>query len=409
MVRVPATATLTERPLRIGHLASADFSLFLLLRTELEVDLASGAEVFALSAPGTWAPHLRSLGVEPVHVPSLSRSWDLGADTRAAKELYRALRQLDLDVLHTHMPKAGVLGRVVGRVARVPVIVNTCHGLWAREEDPLLLRCGVTLVEALAAQLSDFELYQNADDERALRWAVPPQRRAYVGNGVDLTRFRFDEEGRTRVREEWGIGEDEILVGAVGRVLESKGVLVFAEVAERLAYRARFAWVGASDEGHPDAVDVRSEAVRFVGLREDMVDVLSALDVFVHPSFAREGLSRASMEAAAVGRPIVLTDIKGCREIGRPFRDLLLVRPRSADDLEAALSLLLEDPGLRARLGEAARRRSLDAFDQRGVATRSLDVYARVAKKGGRRTRNRRIDNFSGRAETGRLLLNRPS
>jgi glycosyltransferase involved in cell wall biosynthesis len=105
-----------------------------------------------------------------------------------------------------------------------------------------------------------------------------------------------------------------------------------------------------------------------------MAAVYSALDVFVLASH-REGFSRASMEAAACGVAMVLTDIRGCREIGTDGEHLLLVPAADPQAFEYAVQRLLDDPDLRGRLGRAARGRAIEEFDQRGVAQTSLRVY----------------------------------
>jgi glycosyltransferase involved in cell wall biosynthesis len=364
--------------LRVAHLTTVDMSLALLLETELVADLEAGHEVIGISAPGPYVSRIERLGVRHVALPSLTRSWDVGSDVRAARELWRSLRRERPDVLHTHNPKTGVLGRVLGRLARVPAVVNTCHGLWAGPGDPLLRRVAVLGAEAFAARFSHAELYQNADDRRALSWAVPRDRAEVVGNGVDLDRFRYDAAGRARVRAEWGVGEDEIVVGAVGRRVAEKGLPELAQVASAAGDSARFVWVGPDDEAKSDRVEPAEAApVQLVGGRDDMPAVYSAFDVFALPTH-REGFSRSAMEAAACGRPMVLTDIRGCREIGTDGEHLLLVPPRDVDALEAAVRRLLEDGELRDRLGAAAARRAAVAFDQRRVAARSLATYERV-------------------------------
>lgn len=93
-------------------------------------------------------------------------------DLAAAAELWKVIGDLDLDVLHAHTPKAGVLGRVVGRLRGVPVVGSTCHGLWATRDDRLVKRVIVYAIEAVAAVFSDFELYQNAEDRATMRFAV---------------------------------------------------------------------------------------------------------------------------------------------------------------------------------------------------------------------------------------------
>ena len=110
-------------------------SLALLLATELEADVATGHEVFGISATGPYVGRVEALGVTHVPVAGLTRSWAPSRDLAAFRLLLRTIRALDLDVLHTHNPKTGVMGRIAGRLAGVPVVVNTCHGLWARPED----------------------------------------------------------------------------------------------------------------------------------------------------------------------------------------------------------------------------------------------------------------------------------
>ncbi len=306
-------------------------------------------------------------------VPAFTRATALRRDAAAAAQLFRVHRTLRLDVIHTHTPKAGVIGRFVGRVARVPIVVNTQHGLWSTGAP-------VVAVESVAARLSDYELFQNAEDRRRLGWAVRDDRARVVGNGIDLARFRFDPDGRAKVRAELGVEDAELLVGGVGRRVAEKGVGELVTVAGRLREQARFVWVGPGDDSKRDAVrDVLGD-VRFVAERDDMPAVYSAFDVFVLPSH-REGFSRSAMEAAACGRPMVLSDIRGCREIGTAGEHLLLVPPKDAAALEAALRRLLGDPGLRRRLGVAAEARARAEFDQRSVAEDSLSIYAEVARR----------------------------
>ncbi|MET0728087.1 MAG: glycosyltransferase family 4 protein [Acidimicrobiales bacterium] len=372
--------------LKVAHLTTVDMSLALLLSTELQVDVEAGHDVLGISAPGPYVAQIEGLGVRHVAIPSLSRSWDLRSDLRSARELWRVLRDERPDVLHTHNPKTGVIGRVLGRVAGVPAVVNTCHGLWAGPGDPWRTRALVLAVEGLAAQLSHAELYQNADDERALHRVVRSSKATVVGNGVDLERFRFDEAGRGRLRREWGVSPEDVLVVGVGRRVREKGLHELAEVAASLGDRARFVWVGPDDGAKSDRIDPASvNSLELVGEQSDMPAVYSAADVFVLPTH-REGFSRSGMEAAACGRPMILTDIRGCRELGRDGEHLLLVPPRAPADLAAAIHRLLDDADLRDRLGAAAARRAHAEFDQRRVAQTSLDTYGRVlARRRGRR------------------------
>lgn len=382
MPDVPVLRGPGGRRLRLAHLTTVDLSLAKLLDTELRVDVASGLETSALSAPGPYVGDVERRGV--VHVPlgSLTRAWNPSSDARAARELRRALKSLRLDVLHTHNPKTGVLGRAIGRSLGIPVVVNTCHGLWAQADDPWKRRGPVLAAEVAAARASHAELYQNAEDMATLARWVPKRKQRLVGNGTDLERFRPDSHLREQVRDEWGVRPDDLVVGGVGRLVTEKGIGEFVAAARALSNRATFVWVGPDDPDKPDAWGGDDDAVRFVGARDDMQAVYNALDVFVLPSY-REGFSRSGMEAAATGLPMVLSDIRGCREIGRHDVHLLLAPKADVAALTSAIARLVEDAELRARLGAAARQRALTDFDQVGIAAASLQTYAQVAASRG--------------------------
>lgn len=372
-----------QQSLRLAHLTTVDMSLALLLATELQVDVEEGHTVFGISAAGPYVDRVEALGVTHVPIRHFTRSWSLLSDAKAFVELVRTLRRLKLDVIHTHTPKAGVMGRIAGRLAGVPVVVNTCHGLWARPEDKLLKRLFVYGLEALAIRFSDYELFQNAQDAHTMRRFLKPGRWKVVGNGIDLERFKPDPQGRRRVRAEWGVTDDQLLVGTIGRRVREKGVAEFSQAAYALRDQASFIWVGPEDNTDLTNEIPHQQALRFVGERTDMPAVYSALDVFVLASY-REGFSRASMEAAACGLPMVLTDIRGCRDIGVDRQHLLLAAPRDAGALTEAIAEFVRDPDLRERLGQSAQARARGAFDQRAVARASLASYAAANAAKGR-------------------------
>jgi glycosyltransferase involved in cell wall biosynthesis len=375
------TRTLTD-PVRVAHLTTIDASLLILLGTELELEAAAGLDVLAMSAPGPNRVALEALQVEVVDVPHLTRRRSLRADAAAVRDLWRLLPGLDLDVLHTHTPKAGIFGRIVGRLRGVPVVVNTCHGLLATREDPWPKRAFVYGVEGLASRFSHAELFQNAEDLASLRFALRRGRAEVVGNGVDLERFAFDPEARAKVRAELGVTDDELLVGGVGRRVAAKGLFDYAAAAQRLSGRARFMWVGPDEPDKADAVHGQLDGVELLGQRDDMPAVYAALDVFVLPSY-REGLPRSAMEAAACGRPLVLTDIRGSRELGTDGVEVAFVPPGDPAALAATIGRLLDDAPRRSRLGEAALRRAIAEFDQRDVARASVRAYWTAGRRKG--------------------------
>jgi glycosyltransferase involved in cell wall biosynthesis/ribosomal protein S18 acetylase RimI-like enzyme len=373
--------------------ATVDLTLRFLLLPQLERLREAGYEVTGISAPGPWVAELEAGGVRHVAWHNATRSWDLRADGRAFGELTRILREGRFDVVHTHNPKPGVMGRIAARRAGVPVVVNTVHGLYAKPEDRLRRRVPVLALEGLAARFSDLELYQSEED---LAWArrlgvVGRSRSVLLGNGTDLERFRpdaVDPDTVLGLRDELGIPRDALVVGAVGRLVAEKGYRELFAAARRVRARrpdVRFLVVGSPDEDKadglgPDELAEASDDVVFAGWRTDVRDLLAAMDVFVLASW-REGLPRSAVEAAAMARPMVLTDIRGCREVARDGVEGLLVRPRDPEALTQAIGRLVDDEALRTRLGAAARIRAVERFDERAVARTIVEHYGRLVER----------------------------
>ena len=208
---------------KIAHLTTVDMSLEYLLLPQLCAARDAGAEVIGISAPGSAVDRLEALGIRHISLDGSTRGMNLLGDLRAVRSLWRILRSERPDVLHTHNPKPGVYGRVIGRVAGVPVVVNTVHGLYATPDDSLLLRTVVYSLERFAAIWSDRELVQNPEDVALLRrLRVPERKLVTLGNGIDLDRFSprsADDPEVRRCREQWGADPSTVVVGTVGRLV----------------------------------------------------------------------------------------------------------------------------------------------------------------------------------------------
>jgi glycosyltransferase involved in cell wall biosynthesis len=312
-------------------------------------------------------------------------------DAAALVELVRLFRSLRPDIVHTHNPKPGVYGRIAARVARVPAVVNTVHGLYATADDPIGKRAVVYSLERVAAACSGAELVQNVEDVPTLRRLRIPERRVTVlGNGVDLGRFRpdrIDAPRRAELRAEWGIAEGDVVVGAVGRLVWEKGYRELFAAARTLRVtdpHLRFVVVGGLDEAKSDqlgpedlAAAARDANITFLGLRDDVDDLYAAMDLYVLASY-REGFPRSAMEAAATGLPVVATDIRGCRQVVDPGRTGLLVPSHDAGALATAIRKLGTDPARRRQFGTAALAKARADFDDRQVVQTTLATYERL-------------------------------
>ena len=381
-----------SRPPVVVHLTTVDVSLAFLLLPQLVAFQEAGYEVIGVSAPGPYVSKLEEHGIHHIPLTRSTRARDIRADLATAREFYRLCRRLRPDIVHTHNPKPGVYGRIAARLARVPVVVNTVHGLYAQPTDPLTRRVLVYGLERLAAAFSDAELVQNPEDIPVLRrLRVPARKRQLLGNGIDLSRFDPDRHAgsRSQVRSELGVGDDEVLVGLVGRLVREKGYCEVFEAARRIrAARSdvRFVVVGPTDPDKADAISqaeldqATSEAgVVFVGEREDVERLYAAMDLYVLASH-REGFPRSAMEAAAMGLPIVATDIRGSRQVVDHDVNGLLVPVRDPSALVAAINDLIDGRDRRRVMGRVSRDLAVRRFDDRRQVTITVETYARLLR-----------------------------
>jgi glycosyltransferase involved in cell wall biosynthesis/ribosomal protein S18 acetylase RimI-like enzyme len=373
------------RPFRVAHLTTVDLSLRFLVRPQLLSVIEAGGEAVGVSAPGPWVDELEAAGIRHVPLTASTRGMSLGNDFKAIAQLWRVLRREGFTVLHTHNPKPGLYGRVLGRLAGVPLVVNTMHGLYATEDDAPPKRAVVYSLEAVAARFSDVELHQNEEDLEFCRRTriLPKGKGALLGNGVDLERFdrdRVDPGARSRLRAEWGAAEDDVVVGIVGRLVAEKGYPELFEAATKLGDGYLVVVVGPddpekSDALPPDAVaNARAAGVRFLGMRTDMEDLYSAMDLFVLPSH-REGFPRAAMEAAAMGLPVIATDIRGCRQVVDDGVNGLLVPVLDPMRLGEAIRKVGDDRKVLEEMSEASARIARERFDENEVVRIVMDSY----------------------------------
>lgn len=301
--------------------------------------------------------------------------------------LWLFLRHEQADVVHGFTIKCAVYGALVGRLAgisRVSAVAGLGYVFTSPAVKARILRPIVRILMTLAlGGQRGRVILQNPDDVQFFKDAhiVPSEQIVLIqGSGVDCLRF---QPGPERV---W-MTDVPLRVVLVGRMLWDKGLAEFVEAAGLLQADGRalkFILVGDPDLGNPASVPEQimrrwqaEGGIEWIGHVSDMPGLLRGADIVVLPSY-REGLPKSLIEAAACGKPLITTDVPGCREVVTDGVDGLLVPVRDGRALAAAIARMHDDPALARRLGAAARQKALAMFDERIVIGRTLKVYADV-------------------------------
>ena len=370
--------------MRILFLANTDWYLYNFRQDLAHALRVAGHEVVMAAPRGEFAKRLEADGYEFRAVEISRQGLNPVSEFAAVRRLEALYREVQPDVVHHFTLKAVVLGSLAARRAGIEHVINAIAGLgYAFSGDGLkarTIRRGLLPVLRRALAGSDV-IFQNPDDQATLRASgvledVPTH--LIKGSGVDISAFAMTPEP-----------EGDPVVMLPGRMLWSKGVGTFAGAAERVRFHlplARFVLVGSLDEEHPDAVTredmeriTGSGHVEWWGFQEAMNATLQQAHVVCLPSRYGEGVPRVLIEAAAIGRPLVGTDIPGCREIVIDHKTGLLVRPRDATALSEALLELLRDRDLRRKMAANARALAVRRFSTTTVIEETFEVYRKTA------------------------------
>ncbi|WP_374012391.1 glycosyltransferase family 4 protein [Pseudoxanthomonas koreensis] len=366
--------------------ANTDWYLYNFRRSLALALREAGYEVLLVSPPGDYGTRLQALGLRWEPLAMDRRSLNPLREAALLARLWRLLRREKPDLVHGFTIKCAIYGGLAARLAGVEARIHAVAGmgyvftsksLRARLLRPLVRQLMRTGFAGRHARL----ILQNPDDVDAIvKAGLVDQSGIHLieGSGVDCTRFHPADPN---------VGSGRLRVLLPARVLWDKGLAEYVEAARSLRAEGRaidFLLAGTPDPGNPASVPahevrawVSDGTLEWLGHVEDMPALFQSVHVVALPSY-REGLPKGLIEAGACGRALVTTDVPGCREVVQHEVDGLLVPPRDAAALAAAIRRLDDDRALLQRLGDAARATALARFDERIVIGRTMAVYAEV-------------------------------
>ncbi|PSQ97765.1 MAG: glycosyltransferase family 1 protein [Bacteroidetes bacterium SW_9_63_38] len=349
-----------------------------------------GLEVHVATPRDPYVSNLKSEGLVWHELELEGKSLNPIQELRTLIHLVQLYREVRPRLVH-HIAFKGILyGGIAARIARIPRVVNAFTGLGHlfSSETPK-----IRLVRWIVFQIARFgfghphsrTIFQNPDniDEFVERGVLNrDQVRLIKGSGVDVSTFESAPQS-----------EGPPIVILASRLVWDKGVREFVEAARLLKQKgidARFALVGKSDPLNPNAVPEdqlkawdEEGPVEWWGFQEDMPSVFANTHIVCLPSYYREGVPKVLIEAAACERPIVTTDMPGCREIVHDGKNGCLVPPKDSESLAVALREVISSPEERTEMGAYGRRLVEDEFSLERVVQDTMDVYDELLESNG--------------------------
>jgi glycosyltransferase involved in cell wall biosynthesis len=313
----------------------------------------------------------RQLGVELTTISELVRNVSPINDLKALYKLYSLIKKAKYDIVHTHSSKAGILGRVGAKLAGVKTIIHTPHGSIFYPDADIPGVSGkfwitiFLLLEKVAAYLADkITTLTESEAKHYLKLGIGSNDKfAIIRSGTELSRFTDVKVDVASKRKKLGISVNSTVVTTVARLTSEKGHSYLIDAAKEVVTASAdeliFMFVGDGDlrgelERKVNELGLDGK-ILFLGLRDDVPELLAISDLFVLPSLY-EAQGKVLVEAIAVGLPVIATKVGGVPDVVVNGKTGILVPPRNSQALAKAIISLITDKVKAKQMGEAGRQ-----------------------------------------------------
>lgn len=344
----------------------------------------------------------RQLGIDYMTIPGMGRSINPASDYFAYQKLKKVVKNFKPDIIHTHAAKPGALGRMAGAALNVPALVHTFHGhVFHSYFNPVKSSFFINTERWLARKTDAIIAISNQQKKELVQdfKIAPEEKFRVIQLGFDLDRFSTgQEEKRAHFRREFGLGDDEIAIGIIGRLVPVKNHYLFLKAIAHVLHHsnkkikafiigdgetradlenvARQAEIGFTTQDDP----VHDKPLVFTSWRSDVDAINAGLDIVCLTSF-NEGTPVSLIEAQAANKPIVSTRVGGIADIVVEGKTALLADVQDAEGFSSHLLNLVEDDELRHRLGASSRGHVLERFSYQRLMRDMSQLYEELLQK----------------------------
>ncbi|MCT4619043.1 MAG: glycosyltransferase family 4 protein [Marinisporobacter sp.] len=375
--------------LKVLEVAGIDLTIYKFIVPLMRELKENGFDVSCAAASMGATEKIENEGFK-IHNIDIKRKIELVSNIKSIIQLYKIIKKEKIDIIHVHTPIAAVLGRIAAKLAGVKHIIYTVHGFY------LSNKIFYYIEKFMAKYFTDYIFTVNHED---LVFAVEnyftsPEKIMNINSvGIDAQKFdpdKIDLKKIEQIRKSFQINATDQVIGFVGRVVKEKGILDLINAFILLSKQkenTKLVIVGSWELGERDNTtkgeidelikkyDLQDRII-FTGHREDIKDLLSMMNIFVLPSY-REGMPVSLLEAMAMKRCVVATDIRGCRDEVNEDTGMLY-EAGDVKKLTSILSDLLNDTTKRKAFGENARKRVQKLFEQQQVIEKQIKLFQKL-------------------------------
>ncbi len=338
-----------------------------------------GHEVVLIAPKDEFTPLLLEKGFNWIDIPLNPRGKKLFSEIASVFRLIRIYSHEKFDLVNHFTPKGVIYGTIAAKLTHTHRIFNTITGLGFvfSGDAPIYLKRLVLLLYKLTLRKTKV-IFQNPDNHRFFienKFILPDSGTLILGSGIDMDQFKFTPEPH----------EPPPVVMLPSRFVAEKGVFTLVEAARILRvenYPVRIVLVGRSEENQPTSITeeelhtwIDQGIVEWWGWFNNMETIYPRVHIVCLPTYYMEGIPKSLIEAAASGRPIITTDVPGCRQITKHGENGLLVPPRDPEALAKAIKQLGDDPDLRAKMGKRSREIAVQNYSIDKVVNGYLSFY----------------------------------
>ena len=380
---------------KLIRITTVPLSLKVLLKGQLRFMASNGFDVKGVSSEGEELREVHENEGIAVEAITMSRKITPFQDLKSLWEMWNFLRKEKPQIVHTHTPKAGIIGMLAARLAGVPHRLHTVAGLPLMEATGTkrkilnfvekLTYSSATRVYPNSKGLYDFILQNNFTQSNKLKIIANGS-----SNGIDTTFFspeQVSETERVTLREKLNIQPNDFVFVFVGRIVSDKGINELIKAFSQLQAAGNNEPVGIKlllvgglendlDPLNPETLAEinQNKDIISVGFQQDVRSFFAIADALVFPSY-REGFPNVVMQAGAMGLPSIVSDINGCNEIIIEGENGLIIPPKNVEKLKEKMLTLAKDKNLYTKLKGNSRRMIENRYEQSVVWNALLEEY----------------------------------